>query len=173
MRVYIPVDYAIRYWRDRGVWGEADEAILRALVDEREEVELPTRTVREYIESQSKQMREDVVEAAYVLVDDDGLTAQGLEVDLYDYVLDGRGLSPYVALEGRRGESNRHEGERHTLNLITAAPGYIDVVTPTGTDRLPTQAARDSGGRSAHPSELICAKCFIALPASGVCDTCG
>lgn len=177
------MEVAITYWYRRGRWSQHDTDRLRTLVSERTPPSRDTvaGVLRPYI---------DAISHAYVLVDEDHYFSTLAQVheqtglddmvallsptahQLREYVVAGHGESPYVAFVGDRGWGRTH-GQRLTVNLITAAPGFIDVATSGGTVRHPTSSARASGvRRSPPPHQEACPTCHLALPGTSTCDNC-
>lgn len=185
--INIPVGQAVSFWEGQGKWGPRDTRLLQCLVDR---CGNGSPLVGNYKDPISGDRPLGDIQRAYVRIESEAheralrqAAAEGNEDFLAKWrraneiagggeFLDGVG---YVAFHGYRPEFLRRPGQRVSVNLIEAAPGYINYWEPGDLQptRIDTSFGRASGPRnSPKPPFGTCPTCFLELPASGECDTC-
>ncbi len=190
----LELDTAIEFWRHHGKWDQQDVDVLRGLVEERLRLPDdpngdggdPALQVRNLFPKPST--HGDVIESAYVPVE--AQTLASVLGDLrYDDpteerveaaanliaagVLDGNISVPYVAFRGQRVNSFSNDGKHMFVNLVIAAPGFIEITDDDGRRRIETSAAKATSQRTSPRGEAqVCPECFLTLPATGVCEEC-
>ncbi len=192
----ISLEMAITFWETRGRWGPGDTEVLRSLIAR---CSLDSRLAKMQDAEPHQQIggpgsgsgpELGILEDSYVRVQVEAFTraraqakAEGLEGTaawLRAWDIAGEAAITehvsYVAFQAERPSDTRRHGQRRSVNVITAAPGWIEYWEPGDANprRIETSFAQHSTAhRSPVREAAVCPTCFMAMPATGECDSCG